>query len=92
VILFFSVFINWVLVSRKTVNNHVFNFCDSDSGGRNETEFGRWPGRGPGGWQKLKVLEVRRGEGRMLGETAVRWGYARAQALDGTHGCSRFFE
>ena len=44
------------------------------------------------GGRRFKVLEVRRGEGRMLGETAVRWGYARAQALDWTHGCSRFFE
>jgi hypothetical protein len=39
----------------------------------------------------VQALEVRRGEGWMLGETAVRWGYARAQALDWTHGCCRFF-
>jgi len=37
-------------------------------------------------------LEVVRGEGGMLGETAVPRGYAKAQALDWTHGCLRFFE
>jgi hypothetical protein len=30
----------------------------------------------------FKVLEIRRGKGWMLGATAVRWGYAKAQALD----------
>jgi len=83
---------SFILAFTQEVNRAKATCCDSDSGGRNETEFGRWPGRGPGGWQKLKVLGVRRGGGRMFGEPAVRWGYARAQALDWTHGCSRFFE
>jgi hypothetical protein len=37
-------------------------------------------------------LEVRLGQGRRLGETPVRWGYAKAQALDWTAGCSGFLE
>jgi hypothetical protein len=66
--------------------------CDSDSGGRNEIEFGRQPGSGVEWMAGVKALEIGRGEGGMLGETAVHLGYARAQALDWTHGCLRFLE
>ena len=40
----------------------------------------------------VQALEVGRREGGMLGETAVHRGYARAPALDWTHGCPGFCE
>jgi hypothetical protein len=65
---------------------------DSDSGGRNETEFWAVVGSLAGWMAGIEALEVRLGKGWTLGETAVRWGYANARALDWTHGCWGFFE
>jgi len=63
--------------------------CASDSGGRNETKYGRGSGRHAVKVAGISELELCGGKGRMVGQTAVRWGYAMTRSPD--RGLFQFF-